>query len=306
MDKSWEGILKLGIVHFMAFPETLKGEGPILETVTKIAEDAFFTAIEVTWMKEADVRKKARDVLEASHLTVYYGAQPPLLIGNLDLNSPEEEERIKAIDQVKDCINEAEEMGAKRVAVLSGPDPGDARRAQARDFLIQSLKEICAYGEEKGIGITLETFDRDVDKRRLVGPCEEAAAIAEEVREDFPSFGIMYDLSHLPLLEEKPLEALSALKDHLVHIHIGNCVISDPSHPAYGDTHPRFGIEGGENDVPQLVEFLRALFEVGYLTEEPRGESPIVAFEVKPLPGESSGVVIASAKRVWKEAWARL
>jgi len=114
MDKSWEGILKLGIVHFMAFPETLKGEGPILETVTKIAEDAFFTAIEVTWMKEPDVRKKARDVLEASHLMVCYGAQPPLLIGNLDLNSLDEEERTKAIDQVKDCINEAEEMGAKR------------------------------------------------------------------------------------------------------------------------------------------------------------------------------------------------
>jgi hypothetical protein len=25
----------------------------------------------------------------------------------------------------------------------------------------------------------------------------------------------------------------------------------DKSHPAYGDQHPRFGVPGGENDVPQ-------------------------------------------------------
>jgi len=45
MDKPWEGMLKLGIVHFMAFPETMRGEGPILEAVIKIAEDDFFTEV---------------------------------------------------------------------------------------------------------------------------------------------------------------------------------------------------------------------------------------------------------------------
>ena len=174
--------------------------------------------------------------------------------------------------QVRACIDEAAELGAGRVAVLSGPDPGEADRAKAVECLIRSLKELCAYGRERGIGITLEIFDRTVDKRCLVGPAVEAAAIAEEVRADYEDFGLMYDLSH----------------------------------PAYGDQHPRFGIPGGENDVPQVVEFLRALFEVGYLTEKPAGELPIVAFEVKPLPGESSELVIANAKRVWREAWARV
>ncbi len=306
MDKPWEGMLKLGIVHFMAFPETIKGEGPILETVTKIAEDDFFAEVEVTWMKDAEVRKRVREVLETAHLTVGYGAQPPLLIGKLDLNSLDEKERGRAVAQVRACIDEAAELGAGRVAVLSGPDPGEADRAKAVECLIRSLKELCAYGRERGIGITLEIFDRTVDKRCLVGPAVEAAAIAEEVRADYEDFGLMYDLSHLPLLGERPLEALGAIKEHLVHIHIGNCVMRDPSHPAYGDQHPRFGIPGGENDVPQVVEFLRALFEVGYLTEKPAGELPIVAFEVKPLPGESSELVIANAKRVWREAWARV
>ena len=47
MDISWDGICTLSIVHFMAYPETIKGEGPIVETVTKIAEDDFFTGIEI-------------------------------------------------------------------------------------------------------------------------------------------------------------------------------------------------------------------------------------------------------------------
>jgi len=55
--------------------------------------------------------------------------------------------------------------------------------------------------------------------------------------------------------------------------------------------------------VPQLVEFLRELFEIGYLG---RGRRPVVAFEVEPLPGETSGAIVASAKRTLLEAWARL
>jgi hypothetical protein len=67
-------------------------------------------------------------------------------------------------------------------------------------------------------------------------------------------------------------------------------------------TETRFGPPGGENDVPQVVEFLRELFAIGY---HGRGRRPVVAFEVKPLPGETSGAVIANAKCTLLEAWVR-
>ena len=51
-----------------------------------------------------------------------------------------------------------------------------------------------------------------------------------------------------------------------MHIHVGNCVL-DPALPGYGDMHPRFGWPGGMNDVPELAEFIRGLFQVGYLAE---------------------------------------
>ena len=47
MDESWNRYLRLGIVHFMAFPAVMGGEGPYAETIREIARDPFFTAIEV-------------------------------------------------------------------------------------------------------------------------------------------------------------------------------------------------------------------------------------------------------------------
>ena len=100
-------------------------------------------------------------------------------------------------------------------------------------------------------------------------------------------------------------EALTMLKDHLVHAHVGNGVV-DPDMPGYGDLHPRFGWPGGCNDVNELVEFIRALFKVGYLAEG-KDELPWVGFEVKPqTENETSAQIIAGTKRVWAEAGARV
>src|SRR5665648_1103547 len=69
MQDSIYKFMKVGLIHFMAYPQVMKGEGPILETLQKIAEDDFFTAVEVSWIKDAKVREKAKKLLEVSHLT---------------------------------------------------------------------------------------------------------------------------------------------------------------------------------------------------------------------------------------------
>jgi len=304
MQESMYKFMKVGLIHFVAYPQVMRGDGPILETLQKIAEDDFFTAVEVSWIKDAKVREKAKKLLEMSHLTVAYGAQPRLLINNLNLNSFDEEERKKAVREVKAGIDEAYEIGAKSLAFLSGEDPGEEGREQARKLLVSSIKEICDYAKSRGnLVITLEIFDRKIDKKCLIGPANEARIVADEVRKEFDNFGLMVDLSHLPLLDETPVQAIMPIKDYLVHAHIGNCVLRDKKHPAYGDQHPRFGIEGGENDVKELVTFLKVLMDIGFLNYQ---NPPIVSFEVKPLADESSEVVIANAKRVLREAWARV
>jgi sugar phosphate isomerase/epimerase len=301
MDKHWDHFCTMSIVHFMAFPDTIGGEGPIVETVSQIAEDPFFGAVEIGWIKDPKVRADIRAILETSHLKVAFGGQPTLLMQGLDLNSLDEDKRRAAVEQMKANVDEATALGAKRVGFLSGKDPGDADRPAALEALVKSVKEICAYGEDKGVGLTLETFDRDVDKACLIGPSKYAAEFARVVREDYPTFGLMYDLSHMPLLREEALPALTLLKDVLVHIHVGNCV-TDPDTPGYGDLHPRFGWPSGANDVPELVEFIQALFHIGYLAEGE--ERPWVGFEVKPqTAAEAPEQIIAGSERAWKAAW---
>jgi hypothetical protein len=59
------------------------------------------------------------------------------------------------------------------------------------------------------------------------------------------------------------------------------------------------------NNVPELVDFVRALFKIGYLAE---GKArPWVGFETKPqAAGETPELVIAGTERVWQEAWTRV
>ncbi len=306
MQRPWDSLLTLSVVHFMAFPECMGGTGPIAETLTRLALDDFFGAAEITWIKDPVERARVRSIAEQSRLKLGYGAQPTLLMQKLSLNDLDPDGRRRAVAQIKACIDEAAELGCARVAFLAGPDPGDADRERALDLLAASITELCHYAQDKGIALTLETFDRTVDKKSLIGPSELAAQFAARIRADFPSFGLMYDLSHMPLLGESALPALSTLKDHLVHIHVGNCVMT-PGRVAYGDQHPRFGFPGGENDVPELAGFLAALFEVGYLKQGATvGDKPWVGFEVKPVAGESSELILANTKRAWQQAWARL
>jgi sugar phosphate isomerase/epimerase len=291
MDRHWSHYCTMSIVHFMAFPKTITGEGPIAETVSKIAADPFFGAVEIT------------HIIEATHLQVGFGGQPIVLLGKLNPNSLDEAERKAAVEALKAGIDEAVEVGAKRMAFLSGKDPGDKDRPAALKSLIKSTKELCAYGKDRGIGLTCETFDRAIDKKALIGPSELAAEYAAAVRVECPDFGLMYDLSHQPLLYEQAEEALSLLKPYLVHIHVGNGV-RDEGKPGYGDLHPRFGWPGGCNDVAELATFIGALFKVGYLTEGKR-DKPWVGFEVKPQSEkETPEQVIAGTKRVWEQAWA--
>lgn len=303
MKKNWYGLVDIGIVHSMAYPVTLKGEGPVVETALVIASDEFFNAIEIRRLSDPVLKEKLKKVLKISGIRVIIAGQPTLLIDRLNLNSEDEQERKKAVDDVKSSIDEAVYFGAEKVVVLSGPCPSEDKRENAERLLIMSLKESAKYAKGKNVILSLETFDDKVDKKCLVGNTKQAVRIAEEIKKEYDNFGLTIDLSHLPLLNESPKAALTEAKKVLNHVHIGNCFIKDKSSPYYGDQHPRFSLTGSENNTELLADFLRNLFLTGYLTENMDVLPGIVSMEVKPLPGESSELVIADAKRVWEKAW---
>lgn len=242
-------------------------------------------------------------MIETSHMIVTYGGQPRLLTTGLNINNIDEAGRLAALASLKEGIDEAYEMGAKGFAFLSG-NYTEEKKEEAYQALLASTKELCRYAKEKGsMSVVLEVFDYDVDKKSLIGPVALAKRYAEDMRAEYDNFGLMVDLSHLPLLHESAQESLIPIKEYIFHAHMGNCVVKDSSLPAYGDAHPRFGFPGGENDVDELVEYLRVLMDIGFISKEKR---PIVSFEVKPFGDEDPDLVVANAKRVLNLAWEKV
>ena len=153
MAESWYRYMNVGTLHFMSFPEVGKGEGPVTETLGKILQDDFFTAVEITHIKDDAVREQVKKMLETSHVIASYVTHPRLLSNKLDINSLVEAERKKAVAAVKEGIEEAAYLGATGVSTLSGPHPGKGLENEGVQRLLESLGEFCEYSRKYGLDL---------------------------------------------------------------------------------------------------------------------------------------------------------
>ena len=302
MIENIQSYCKIGIVHPMIFPATAKGEGPIYDTIKRIACDEYFDGIEITRILNPQERARVVRLLHTSKLTPFFAGQPALLTQGQNINDLDENKRLQAIQTIKDAIDMAKEIGSKGVGYLSGKYE-ESTKEQSYQALIKSTKELCDYAQGKDIMLVLEIFDYDIDKKSLIGPTKLAKKLADEITKNHKNFGLMVDLSHIPMYYESIAEAVEPIKEYIVHAHIGNTVIKNADCVGYGDHHQYFGFPNGENDVPQVKEFLEALLKIGYLNKQTR---PFLSFEIKPWEDDDPELVIINAKRVLNRAWSMI
>ena len=141
----------LSIVHAMAFPgpgntnSVLRSEADekyLIASLRKIVDDPYFGGIEVTHIKDRRHRAAAAKLLAEARdgsMVVTFVCQPVQLINeeNLidpaDLSAADDNEREKAVARILELLEEAVELGADRLTLLSGRDPAygitDATRA---------------------------------------------------------------------------------------------------------------------------------------------------------------------------------
>ena len=154
---------RVGVVLPAAYPELAGGGGPWLERLGRVLEDDFFGAVEVSQVTDDRVRREARAALDGAGVDVVFAAQPAILGRKLDLNAADLAERRHAVEACKGQIDQAYELGARIMMVMSGPDPGEEQRAEARERLVDSLKQLCQYAGERAedylLAISLENFD---------------------------------------------------------------------------------------------------------------------------------------------------
>jgi len=319
----------ISIVHSMAYPgpaktnAVIRGEAPetyLINSIKKIAEDPYFGGIEITRIKNREHRKKVAKILKDANMVVTYSAQPVQLlnedhlIDDGDISSLDETSRINAVARIKDCIDEAIELGAVNFALVSGKDPGTSHglraRREAMRSLVRSLDEICQYADERaaeaGIGrlsIFLEMFDRLDEpgcKNMLIGPTTDAIEIIQELRSVYrrDNLWLMYDLSHMLLMKDTSFDGedpfvLRKLAPYLGHVHIGTCVL-DKDDPLYGDTHPRLDHPKSAVTKELLSEFVKELQAIRY--------SKGIGFEITPHGDDQSDAIIQTAKSYFDEA----
>ena len=68
----------------MMYPETMGGDGPIVESIQRVAADPFFDVLEVTRMQDPAVRQQVRDIADMAHMDLGFGSQPGILGNELE------------------------------------------------------------------------------------------------------------------------------------------------------------------------------------------------------------------------------
>lgn len=296
MRDSIHKYFQIGTIQWMSHPRR-----DVLESIKAFASDDFFDALEITQFNDDETRKKAKKLLEQSHLKVCYGAQPRLLGPKLNPNDIDEEGRKKAEKTLIEAVDEAEYLGAKGIAYLAGkwsPETKD----EAYNQLLKTTRTVCDYAATKGMMVEIEVFDYDMDKATLIGPAPYAAKFAADMRTTHNNFGLLVDLSHFPTTYETSQFVVRTLRPYITHFHIGNAVVKKGAE-AYGDMHPRFGYPNSANDVAELVDFFRVLKEEGFFNPH---DPYVLSFEVKPWGDEDEDIILANTKRVINRAWALL
>ena len=260
MRESIHKYFQVGTIRWMSYPRL-----DAIEATTRIAKDDYFDAIEITKCNSDEERARIKHILEQSHLKVCYGAQPRLLGPKLNPNDINEQERKKAEITLIEAIDEAKYLGARGIAFLAGKWKEETKDFQYQQ-LLKTTNNVCEYAAEKDMNVELEIFDYDVDKAALIGPSPLAARFAADIRVKHSNFGLLIDLSHFPICHETAKDVIRTCRPYITHLHFGNAV-ADPNAVGYGDLHQRFAYPNSANDIPQLVDYLQILKEVGFFNE---------------------------------------
>jgi len=237
------------------------------------------------------LRDCGKEVVYAMHLF-------PMRKISLGTACPQEQGLIKLV--VDDQIKMAAAVGATGFVFPSGIDVPDADRPAAKKAFSKFCRWFAGELKPHGIVALLEPFDRTFDKKFLYGPSEECVELIESLRPEVDNLSIELDVAHVPLMGETQEHAIKTCAPHLKRVHLGNCVMRDPSSPWYGDKHPPMGLDGGEIDVDQLAGILELLLSVDYLNTENRGA---LVLEIQPFPDLTPEQTVDDNLRRLDQAW---
>jgi len=267
----------LGVNHQFLFPRAIEDAPTHTKTLCEAAAYDNIQALDCWLWRGQRAEEEKRILLDSGKVINYnigdrFGETPLFPV------SPDAAEQTRAYDTLMREIEYALAVNSKKIVFASGPDyPQDRSGAFQRlgELVLKISKQL-----PSDVMLALEPTDRDIDKYFLLGPLSETVSFVETLKEQGVNIGILLDMCHIPIVHETLDSALEKAKEQLVHIHLGNCLISNPNSPFYGDKHIPWDYPEGEYSSEHGTYFLKQLEKIGYFKP-----GATVSFEMRPIEG---------------------
>ncbi len=137
----------------------------------------------------------------------------------LSLTDPDPAIRTAAIDRVLSHVPLAARFGATIIiGLLRGVVKPGVERAQAMDWLIDSLRQCCAAAQVQGVRLALEPINRY--ETTLINNVAQGLDLIERVGAD--NLGLLLDTFHMNIEEPVIEESIRQACDRVFHFHVAD------------------------------------------------------------------------------------
>lgn len=290
----------VGLVHHLLYPASMDRPEEHVQTLLNFVQRDDIATFDCCLPYGNEYREKLVPAIRTCGKTGITFATHLFPLRKMGFATPVPSEQAQARIIVDDMIEQAAAIGATGFIFASGqPSPAEATPAHFEAFA-DFVRWLCARLKPHGITALLEPFDTTIDKRFLYGSTQACVDLIRSLQPEADNLGIELDIAHLPLMNESFESAIRNVAPYLKRVHLGNCVLRDTRHPLYGDKHPPIGYPGGEIDVPEVTEALRALLDVGFLDAEHPGD---LLIEMTPWPGRSVEETVQDGFQRLYDAW---
>ncbi|MGN1163675.1 MAG: sugar phosphate isomerase/epimerase family protein, partial [Candidatus Ornithospirochaeta sp.] len=253
----------------------------VLDEALDVLDNTKIDAIEL-YVPFDDAEKAAKVIKNHRIRKVVYPIAGVQKMKGYDLCTLDEKKRIDAVYLLLRAYESAKTMGAEKLLITTGRDTLPRDRNRAMEQFMKSMDRLLPVISD--IDVVLETGDRTVDARQLLGPTDEAIRATEEIRRKYPNFYLTLDTSHIAQLGEDVESSIGKGFKYSNHVHLASCILT-PGHALYGDKHPFFS----HNDGVLSDNRLKAIYEDVASRAEKEGKNLLVGHEVIDRSGERLG-----------------
>ncbi|MHC1771490.1 MAG: TIM barrel protein [Flexilinea sp.] len=233
-----------------------------LETTFCLAKEYGFDGLEIFGSRcHLDPADFSDD--SAKRIRLYqnkYGVAVPMYTPNalnlpLCICSPFSSERSDGIAYYKKAVDIAQAIGCPRLLVVADHPGYFTPRRQIWGYLVESIKQICAYGHGKGIEITIEPLTPM--ESPVVSTVDDCVELIEDV--DDNCLHAMMDIVPPTVVREPISKYFDMLGDRLNYIHICNT-------DGKSDAHTRLG--EGILPIIDVLDVIKRHGYAGFVTSE--------------------------------------